>query len=64
VTVGLIRRAGLVSDVVAVDPLIGSAGITTVASLVGKFAADEYLRGQVDIRPSSSPRDFDTVAER
>lgn len=60
---GLIRRAGLVSDVVVVNPLVSVLGITSVTTFVRSLARNEHLRGEVDIRPLGFSHDFDSVTE-
>ena len=41
---GLIRRAGLVGDVVVVDPFVGVLGVTAGAAVDMTFAGNEKLR--------------------
>jgi hypothetical protein len=40
----LVGRAGFISDVVGVNPLIGVLGVTAVTAVVRCFAGDEDLR--------------------
>lgn len=61
--VRLVGRAGLVGDVVPVDPLVGSARVAAVAALVHILAADQHLGGQVHVGPGGLPRDLDSVAQ-
>jgi hypothetical protein len=61
--VRLIGRAGLISDVIPVDPFVGGAGVAAVAALIHILAADQHLRGEVDVGPGGLPGDLDTVAQ-
>lgn len=58
VTSGLIYRAGLVGDVVFVDPFEGGDGVSSVASVIRAFARNKDLRGYVNIRPLSVSHDL------
>lgn len=60
-TLSLIVGAGFVSDVVLMNVFISSGGITTVATLIGLFAGEEDLRGDVNIGPDSLSHDLDTI---
>lgn len=61
-TEGLVGRAGLISDVVVVDPLVRVFGIASAAAIV-IGAGDEHLGSEVDIGPLGLPPDFDAVGE-
>lgn len=58
----LIRRAGLVSDVVLVDPLVSVFGIASSAAVVVR-AGDENLRSDIDVWPLSLSPDLDAIGE-
>ena len=61
VTLGLVDRAGLISNVVVVHPLEGTEGLTTVAALVIHGAGEENLGGEVHIGPGSLSADLDSI---
>ena len=63
VTTGLIGGAGLIGDVVLVDPLEGVEGITTVATIIRSLTGDEDLRGDVDLGPGTISSDLDSITE-
>ena len=62
-SLSLIRGACLVSDVVLMNPFVGVSGITSVATIVGLFAGDKNLWGDINIWPFGFSKDFDSVAE-
>ena len=59
----LIRRTGLISDVMLVDPHIGISGVTSVAAAVEFVAGKKNLGGDVDIGPLGFSHDFYAVAD-
>ena len=61
--IGLVGGTCFVSDVVVVDPLVGSSGISSVAAFIGELTGNEDLWGQVDVGELSLPGDLDAVAE-
>jgi len=61
ITSGLINRASLIGHVVDVHPLVSVHWLTTVATLILSFTRNDNLRGDVDIGPSSLPRNLDSI---
>lgn len=58
VAVCLVRRAGLVGDVVVEDPLEGILCVSSIAAASLVSAGDNDLRGQIDIGPNRLPLDL------
>ena len=61
--ISLIWWASLVSDVVLMNPSIGSSGISTIATMICRFARNQHLRTQVDIWPLGFSSDLDSVTQ-
>ena len=57
----LVNRARLVRDVIIVDPLKRVVGEATEAAEVHLLAADQHLRGEVDVGPGGVTHDLDSV---
>ena len=62
-TEGLIGRASLVSDVIAVDPFVGVLSITAITALIGSFAGNEHLRRKIDIGPLGLAGNLDAIRQ-
>lgn len=57
----LIWGAGLVSDIIIVNPFISVLGITSTTSFIGGFTRNEDLWRDVDVRPLCISSNFDTI---
>jgi hypothetical protein len=58
---GLINGASLISHIVVVHPFISIDWLTTMATLILGFTRNDDLWGDVDIGPSSLPRNLDSI---
>jgi hypothetical protein len=63
VTTGHVGRAGLISDVVLVDPFESIEGESTMATIIRSLTRDEDLRGDVDLGPGTITSDLDSIGE-
>ena len=61
VTTSHVGGAGLISDVVLVDPLESVEGKSTVATIIRGLTRDEDLRGDVNLGPGTITSDLDSI---
>ena len=59
----LVRGAGLICDIVFVNPFEGFRWISTFAAVVGLIARQQHLGSEVDIRPGCFSHYFDAIAQ-
>jgi hypothetical protein len=62
-TSSLVNSASLISDIVALNPLVSVVSIATVATVIGLLARDQNLRSQVNIGPLSVTQNLDSVGQ-
>ena len=58
---GLVDGAGLVSDAVQVDVLVGHHWVAALAAVVHLVAGEQHLRGDVDVWPLRFAQDLEAV---
>jgi hypothetical protein len=63
VTFSLVNRAGLISDVVFVNPLVPVVRVSTVTASIFILAWDKNLGWDVNIGPLGLTSDFDSIGE-
>ena len=57
----LIGGAGLISDIIMVDPFISVFSVTSIASIIRGFTRNEDLWGEIDVWPLCISSDFNTI---